>query len=407
MVGPVTPHNRVRMFARLPAGTQARAWIPRSVLLGAAGFCSNVSWQVVVPVLPLHLSHIGYTVAQIGVLISMISLAMGTVELLAGPIAAALGRRGALIAGFSANAVALLLAANARSLGMVASALAAIGAAKGTAVPPMHATVAESSTAETRGRTFGIFWFLASTAALIGPAVGGIVAAKFGGRAPFYLGAAFCAAALPIAAAVTASGRTESGASFTSVRELLRDSDILRPCTATLLSFGILGIWTAFLPLYISRQGISVIVIGWVFTVQGLLYALMQIPTGRLVHQIREERLALFAVAGMGGVVLLVPLLHAAPAFFAAAAVFGCAFGLVPVTFATLITRLVPPDKYTTAMGVYNSAIDLGLFVGPLLGGAAAAVLGLRAPFFVALPLAVTAAIVTLNAKTEVNALPQ
>src|SRR6516225_8627093 len=104
MVGPVTPHNRVRMFARLPAGTQARAWIPRSVLLGAAGFCSNVSWQVVVPVLPLHLSHIGYTVAQIGVLISMISLAMGIVELQAGLIAAAVGRRGALIAGFSANA---------------------------------------------------------------------------------------------------------------------------------------------------------------------------------------------------------------------------------------------------------------------------------------------------------------
>ncbi len=400
MVGPVTPNSRVRMHARFPAGAQARPCIPRSVMLGAVGFCSNVSWQVVVPVLPLHLSHIGYTIAQIGVLIGVISLAMGTVELLAGPIAAAVGRRGALIAGFSANAAGLLMAGSAQTLGMVATALAAVGAAKGTVVPPLHATVAESSTAETRGRTFGIFWFLASTATLAGPAIGGLVAAKYGGRAPFYLGAAFCAAALPVAAAVTATARPSSRASFTSIRELVRDGNIRRLCTATLFCFGIMGIWTAFLPLYISRQGISVAAIGWVFTIQGLLYALMQIPTGRLVHRISEARLVVIGVAGMGGVVLLVPLLHASPAFFAAAAVYGCAFGLIPVTFATLITRLVPADKYTTAMGVYNSAIDLGLFLGPLLGGGAAAVLGgPRAPFLVALPLGLAAMIVTL--KTE------
>ena len=407
MAGPITPHSRLRTDAPLAAGTQERPWIPRSVILGAMGFCSNVSWQVVVPVLPLHLSHIGYTTAQIGVLISLISLAMGIVELQAGLIAAAVGRRGALIAGFLANAVGLVVAGNARTLGMVASALAGVGAAKGTVVPPLHATVAESSTAETRGRTFGIFWFLASTAALAGPAIGGLVAAKYGARAPFYLGAAFSAAALPIAAAVGVAGRPSPRASFTSIRELVRDAGILRLCAATLLCFGIMGIWMAFLPLYISRHGISVAVIGWVFTIQGFLYALMQIPTGRLVHRISEARLAVVGVAGIGGVVLLVPLLHASSAFFGAAALYGCAFGLIPVTFATLITRLVPPDKYTTAMGVYNSAIDLGLFVGPLLGGAAAAVLGPSAPFFVALPLGLAAVIVTLRTEGVERAFTQ
>src|SRR6516162_8442444 len=149
MVGPGIPHSPT-FYERLFARTQERPWILRSAMLGAVGFCSNVSWQVMLPVLPLHLSHIGYNIAQIGVLISMISLAMGTVELLAGPIAAALGRRGALITGFLANAVGLLLAGTARTFGMVASALAAVGAARGMLVPPLHATVAESSTAATR-----------------------------------------------------------------------------------------------------------------------------------------------------------------------------------------------------------------------------------------------------------------
>jgi predicted MFS family arabinose efflux permease len=54
-------------------------------------------------------------------------------------------------------------------------------------------------------------------------------------------------------------------------------------------------------------------------------------------------------------------------------------------------------------MGVYNSAIDLGLFVGPLLGGGAAAVINPRAPFFVALPLGLAAVIMTLTTGAPEN----
>jgi hypothetical protein len=68
-------------------------------------------WQIVLPVLRLHLSHLGFPPAQIGVLISTLSATMGVVELLAGMIVAVLGRRWTMIAGFEVNAICLIVAA--------------------------------------------------------------------------------------------------------------------------------------------------------------------------------------------------------------------------------------------------------------------------------------------------------
>jgi len=371
--------------------------VPPGVLLGAAGFCANISWQIVLPVLPLHLSHLGYSAAQIGILVSVLSVTMAIVELQAGPIVSVLGRRWTLVGGFSANAACLVFAGMARTTGAVASALAAIGGARAVLVPPLHATVAESSTTTTRGRMFALFWFWASAATLAGPIVGGLVAARYGDRAPFFLGSVFSALAVPIIVSVAAPRGASPKVSLREVAELLAHRAVLRLCAACLLCFSIAGLWTTFLPLHIARQGLSVVLVGSVFTVQGACYALMQVPTGRLIHRLRGDRVALAGIVGMAGAALAVPFLHAPLAFLAAGAVYGSAFGLIPVTFATRITWLMPRDKYTTAMGVYNSAIDFGLFLGPLLGGAVA-FLNAVPPFALALPLGLAAAAMALGA---------
>jgi predicted MFS family arabinose efflux permease len=130
------------------------------------------------------------------------------------------------------------------------------------------------------------------------------------------------------------------------------------------------------------------------------MYAVMQIPTGRLVALERGRWLTLAGIVGMAGTELAIPLLHGGPQLLAAGAVFGAALGLTPVTFAMLITRRVPPDQYTAAMSVFNSAIDLGLFAGPLLG-AAAARFSVAAPFLLALPLGLTAVAIGLRAPRQ------
>src|SRR2546430_4122941 len=52
-----------------------------SLLLGGAGFCVNISWQVVLPILSLYLAHVGFSLAGIGLVVGVFSLSMGVVEL--------------------------------------------------------------------------------------------------------------------------------------------------------------------------------------------------------------------------------------------------------------------------------------------------------------------------------------
>ena len=374
----------------------------RSTLaLGAAGFCASISWQAIVPFLPLRLSHIGYTPAAIGVLVSLYSLTMAVVELQAGAVTAAVGRRWSLVGGYAANAVCLVVVAATRLRAVVAGALPGVGAARGAMFPPLHATVADSATPETRGRAFGIFWAFTALAALAGPALGGFAAGRWGDGAPFVVGAIFSLAGLPIVA-VKAAPRARAavrGPSSADLAAFLAEPGIARLGASSFLCYSLAGIWSTFLPLYAARHGVPVSTIGLMFTAQGCAYVGMQIPTGRLVAPARGRWMIAAAVAGMSAAALSVPFARSAAPLIAAAVVYGTATGLLPVTFSTLLTWRTAPARYTTAMSVYNSAIDFGLFAGPLLGAAASVVAGsIAAPFLVALPLGLAAAALSLQA---------
>jgi MFS family permease len=372
--------------------------IPRSLLLGAGGFLVAISWQVVMPVLPLHLSKIGFTPSQVGILISLLSLAMGLVEMQVGRIEWIFGRRKTLIGGLAANAACMVFVAHARMAALVGSALSGVGVTRAAFWPPLHAAVADTASAEKRGQAFGAFWFWTSVAFMTGPIIGGVVAAHFGDWAAFYLGAIFSLIAIPIAIMVTTPGRPAAEPHTARAGTVLRDPLIFRLLLVNHLYYAAAGIWMTFLPLYIAQQNLSVVVVGWVLTVQGLTYALVQLPTGRLADRVGAHRLVFPAVIGRAVIPPLVPLLHftTPAAFIMIGGLYGLVGGLMPVTFTTLLARIVPRDKYTTAMGVYNSSGDLGFFAGPLIGGAAA-LLGIWAAFYAALPIGVAAAVIGLR----------
>jgi MFS family permease len=376
--------------SRPAAADSVRPLNVRLALLGISGFLVAVSWQVVLPILPIHLSRIGFSNAQVGFLVSFLSLAMGIVELEVGRLTQIFGSRRAVCAGLLAHAAAMVAMATARMTGVVAGAMITIGAARAVMWVPLQATVAAEATHETRGRVFGMFWFVTSVGFLVGPAIGGWVAVQYGGLWAFYLGAALTLATLVPVIATTTPGRPSVQVTASGAGEVLRHPVIFRVCLANHLHYAITAIWSTFLPLYAVTQGLTVLTIGEVFAVQGLTYALVQVPVGRLADRLGPGRLVIPALIGRGLIVLLVPLFHATPTFLLAGAVYGIAGGFVPITFTMLVARIVSREQYTTAMGVYNSSGDLGFFVGPVLGGAAA-LWGITGPFLLCAPLGVAA----------------
>lgn len=387
----------------------ARSRMPPSLALGFAGFCSSISWQAVVPVLPLYLAQLGYSSSAIGVVAGLFSVTMAVTELQAGRLAASFGRRRVLLNGYVANAICLSLVAAAHGRAFVAGSLSAAGAARGVIVPPLHATVAHSAAASARGRAFALFWLWTSFAALSGPAMGGLLAARYGYRAVFVLAALFSLAALALIGIFTrpspeprageAAGAQEiedRGGAAGGLWALLSDPAVAGLGVSTLLCYSLSGIWATFLPLYAAHRRVPVQTIGLIFAAQGGAYALMQLPTGRLIRPERGRWMIAAGIAGVAAVELAVRFAHAAPALMAAGALFGVAMGVMPVTLTTLVTWRVPPARYTAAMSIYNAAIDFGLFAGPLLG-AAAARLDVAAPFALALPLGLVAVVLSLR----------
>jgi MFS family permease len=387
-VVPLKQEHAAEGWMRLPSA--------RIALLGVAGFLAAISWQVVIPFLPLHLQSIGFPLSQIGILASFLNLAMGIVELEMGRVAGVFGRRWTLVAGYFFNSVSMVWLAHMGTWAGVGVAIATVGAFRAMMWVPLFAEVAHTASERTRGRAFGTFWFWTSVAFLIGPALGGLIVSLHGTRTAFYVGSAFSLIALPALIAATDPGRPAQQVTVMGVGKVLRIPAIPRLCAANLLYYSVTGIWMTFLPLYAAQQQISVLTIGWMFTLQGLTYALVQVPTGRLVDRLGPERLFLPAIVGRAVLAALVPLLHSQTAFLLAGAAFGLAGGFLPVPLTTMMARLVPQENYTTTMGVYNSSGDIGYFIGPLLGGAAA-LLGILAPFFLCVPLGIAGVAVGLS----------
>ncbi len=394
---PLTHSGSAASFGRVRAfDGWIRSASARVALLGVAGFLAAISWQVVIPFLPLHLSRIGFKASQIGILASLINLAMAIVELEVGRVVGVVGRRWTLVAGFLLNGAATVWLAQEQTWSGVGAALATVGAFRAMMWVPLFAEVAHTASAQTRGRAFGVFWFWTSVAFLIGPALGGLIVAARGTPSVFYVGAAFSLVAVPALIAATDPGRAAAQVSVTGAEKVLRVPAIQRLCTANLFYYAVTGIWMTFLPLYAARQQISVVTIGWMFSLQGLTYALVQIPTGRLVDRLGPERLFIPAIVGRGIIAGLAPLLHTQTAFLLAGAAFGLAGGFLPVPLTTLMARLVTREHYTTTMGVYNSSGDLGYFLGPLLGGVAA-LAGIIAPFLLCVPLGIAGVVIGLS----------
>jgi len=385
-----------------PGRARTSALNLRIALLGTAGFLVAISWQVVTPILPVHLARIGYTAAQVGTLVSLLSLTMGAVELEVGRIAGVLGQRRTLIIGLVVNAAAMAWIGVGRAAAGVAAGLIGVGAARATMWSPLHANVAATASEETRGRAFGVFWALTSVAFLAGPAIGAFVAVQFGVRTTFFLGGALSLLTLVVIVPITepraATARAPAAASW----EVLRDPIVFRLCLVNHLYYAITAVWSTFLPLYMVHLALSVVDIGWLFTIQGLTYALVQIPTGRLADRIGPERFILPGLVGRAVLLLIVPLLHTTGPLLLAGALFGLVGGSIPVTFTMLVARFSPREHYTSAMGVYNASGDLGFFVGPFVGGIVA-LLGIVAPFFLAVPLGVAGVLVTSSAIAAVT----
>ena len=140
-------------------------------------------------------------------------------------------------------------------------------------------------------------------------------------------------------------------------------------------------LWVLF-PLYLHSHGLSVVDIGWVTGVYGLVWGASQLWTGPLSDRIGRKPTI---VAGLWLLALgvgCVTLVAGMAAWLAAAVVMGVGMALLYPNLIAAVADISHPNWRSSSLGTYRYWRDTGYALGALVLGSIAQAAGLIAPAF-------------------------
>lgn len=319
---------------------------------------------------------------------------------LAGAAADRKGRRVTVIAGASLAMIAgALLFLPASIPGLILSRLV-LGAGEGTVFTAGSAWVVDMAPEERRGRMIGFYGLAIWTGLALGPPVGELLL-RAGG---YNLVWAFAAVA-PALAALVASRLPEA---VTPGEGEPRGPIISREAAGPGVTFS-LGVWgfasvSAFIVLALDERGIGHG--AEVFSVFALTVVLTRIVGGSLPDRIGAARCGFGAALVESVGLLLLGLAQTLPVAILGAMGMGAAFSLLFPALSLLAVNRVAPERRGAAMGTFTASFDLGMLMGSVAVGAAAAVGGYSAAFYVASAAALACAALTFRFVGEPAAQP-
>ncbi len=153
-----------------------------------------------------------------------------------------------------------------------------------------------------------------------------------------------------------------------------------------------MGIISPVLPLYGKSFGVSVALIGFLFTSFGLARVITDLPAGFLYQRLGRKML----VAGPVMVAISGALCGLATNFWELVVyrfIGGAGSALFTTSALALLADLAEPERRGRVMGLFQGSVLLGMGLGPAVGGLVAQYYGYRVPFFLYAALALISAL--------------
>lgn len=364
-------------------------------VLMATAFVDMIGAVMILPLIPFYAETLGASGFVIGVLISAFSIAQLVSAPLWGRLSDRHGRRPVVLLGLAISAVSYIVFAYAESLWLLFLSRAVQGLGGGT-VGVIQAYVADASEPEERAK--GLGWLSAATSlgAIVGPALGSVLAAMWGRPAPGLGAAVLCLLNLVFAwrflsesreMRVTGSHATPAVAGTTSPWRVIaqpRESAarlIWTYAVAIGAFYGIVAVFTMFL----GRQfGIGEKTIGYFFMWFGAAGVIVRTTlVGPAVQRLGEVRMARMGIVLLAAGLTLFPFSRNYPVLLFSMTLMplGTAFTFPAVT--ALLSRIVPSRERGLYMGVQQTAGGVSRVIFPWWNGWAFDHIGMAAPFVV------------------------
>lgn len=390
--------------ARGPEASDPATGVPRNVkALGAVSLLTDASSEMVYPVLPLFLANVlGAPVTAIGFIESVAEATASFLKVFSGWLSDRLGRRRPLIAlGYSlSNAAKPLLAVTANWPAVLALRFVdRFG--KGVRTAPRDALIADSGSAERRGRDFGFHRALDTLGAAIGPLTAWAILTLVpdGYRTVFWVSAIPGTLAIVIVfAAVREVGTrgvapASGGGPAVPRIPVFRLRHLGRPFvlfTAASAVFALGNSSDALLILRAQDVGAAAAVIPLMYFVFNVVGAAAATPLGVLSDRIGRRPILAAGFLGYALVYAGFALAGAPSAAWLLFALYGLPYAATEGMARAFVCDLVPADVRATAVGGYTFALGLAALPASAVAGLLWDTVGHAAPF------ALSAALMTL-----------
>lgn len=377
-------------------------------LMALTIFIDFTGFGLVIPLLPFWAEHLGAGPVGVGLILTTYALAQFIFTPILGTLSDRYGRRPVIIASLCIEALAFALTALAGSLPflLLARFIGGLGASN---IGSAQAVVADVTPPEERARGMGLIGAAIGLGFVVGPALGGGLAA-LGATVPFWVAMGVAIANMLLVLRFLPETRTQRDTTKTAQkgtfvllagwRQALRYPAVARLVVVNLLFTVAFTAMEAIFPLFTQHAfGWGAVQNGYIFTYVGIIIVIMQgALVGQLVKVFGEKRLLIGGLALLAAGLALLAWSTQLALLLTALGILSAGDGAVNPTISTLLSFASPTEAQGEALGFAQGMAGLGRIIGPLAAGSLFAFGGPGAPFLIGAGLVLVAALVTLPA---------
>ncbi len=378
-------------------------------------FIDLVGFGIIIPLSPYLAREFKASPFEVGLLLSIYSVAQFLFSPIWGALSDRIGRRPVILIGLAGGGLSYLVFAFSTSLPLLFFARAMAGVFGGN-ISTAHAYIADVTTPENRSKGMGMIGAAFGLGFIFGPLIGaglGILGERLGSSPPFglsfsALGAAvLCLANFVLAASVLeeslpAESRKprERRNRINEITKHLREPIVGSLMIVFFLSGLAMAQMEAMLFPYVADH------FGWGLEKASMGFAyvgvLMVITQGYLIRKwmprFGERRVLLWGLGGFALSLVLIPFSFNIWLLAVTMTLLALGNGMMRPPNLGLISLASPPSEQGAVLGVTNSLASLGRILGPAIGGFLYGV-SKGAPFIFAGALAFAAWVIVLNSR--------
>ncbi len=358
------------------------------VLLGGE-LVSIVGRSMVFPFLTLYLhSVLGFPLTAIGGLLAIFAVMGAAGQGVGGMLADRLGRKWVMAAALLASAVGTLALAFVRSLPAIGVLMGAFGFLGSFYDPASTAMVADLTREEDRAEAYSLWRVAANIGFAIGPAIGGLLAARsfLYAFAASTVGTVFFLLVVALAMHETyhAAARAEAAAAGGGYRDILRDRPFVAFFVLFTLAYTVYSLVFLVMPVYMEDvYGLGVQYFGLLMSINALIVVTLQFPLIHLLRGINHLVVVAMGVLLAAAAVAGVALASTFAQFALIMVVLTVGENLFVPSSTTVVADLSPAELRGRYMGAYGLAWVIGWGLAPYTAGVLASWLGVRGPWLV------------------------